>query len=259
VKAIIWIVLFLLGLTGVLLPVYYFYKASKLPAMESEFDIEKQLKHSIEGERMSLVAGMYVKPDRPITFNRPDFTRLPKDLVAIYITQMGCPKFFQTPREDGVAWAWRLFLASAMGRQAQGIDGACERLLTIRIAWALGVRDPTELEVAANKLHAFLQKDQLIAYDLAIIHFERGIVGVEDAAYKLFGKELDKLSLAELAELQLALPPFGYYENLKTCQNAAIMKQNRDAILKETAAVQLLASDKVNNAMAQPVFCSQRR
>jgi hypothetical protein len=259
VKAIIWIILFLLGLTGVLFPVYYFYKASKLPAMESEFDVEKQLKHSIEGERMSFWSGMYVKPDRPITFNRPDFTRLPKDLVAIYITQMGCPRFFQTPREDGGAWAWRLFLASAMGRQAQGIDGACERLLTIRIAWALGVRDPTELEVAANKLHGFLQKDQLIAYDLAIIRFERGIVGVEDMAYKLFGKELDKLSLAELAELQLALPPFGYYENLKSCQNAVIMKQNRDTILKDAAAMQLLPSDKVTNAMAQPVACSQRR
>jgi hypothetical protein len=37
------------------------------------------------------------------------------------------------------------------------------------------------------------------------------------------------------------------------------MKQNRDSILKDTAAVQLLSQDKVNNAMAQPVFCTQRR
>ena len=28
----------------------------------------------------------------------------------------------------------------------------------------------------------------------------------------------------------LALPPYGYYDDLKTCQNAAIMKQNRDLI-----------------------------
>ncbi len=257
-KAIIWIVLFLLGLAGVLLPISYLYNASKLPTMDSEFDIEKQLKNSIEGERMSLVAGMYVKPDRPIAFNRPDFTRLPKDLVAIYITQMGCPRFFQTPREDGTAWAWRLFLGVATGGQPRG-DGGCERLLSFRLAWKLGVRDNTELAVAANKLHAFLQKDQLIAYDLAIITFERGVVGVEDAAYKLFGKELDKLSLSELAELQLALPPYGYYNDLKTCQNAAIMKQNRDLILKYTAGAELLSPDKVNNAIAQPVFCTQRK
>jgi hypothetical protein len=258
VKAIIWISLFLLGLGGVLLPVYYLYKASKLPGMDSEFDIEKQLKHSIEGERMSLVSGMYVKPDRSITFNRPDFTRLPKDLVAIYITQMGCPKFFQTPREDGFAWGWRLFLGAVVGGVPPG-DGGCERLLAFRIAWKLGVRDETELAVAANKLHAFLQKDQLIAYDLAIIQFERGVVGVDDAAFKLFGREMDKLSLSELAELQLALPPYGYYDDLKTCQNAAIMKQNRDLILKYTGGEELLSRDKVNNAIAQPVFCTQRK
>ncbi|WP_224248592.1 transglycosylase domain-containing protein [Hyalangium gracile] len=257
-KAIIWFILFLLGLAGVLVPISYLYNASKLPSMESEFDIEKQLKHSIEGERMSLVSGMYVKPDRPITFNRPDFSRLPKDLVAIYITQMGCPRFFQTPREDGAAWAWRLFVGITTGGQPEG-DGACERLLALRIAWKLGVRDETELTVAANKLHAFLQKDQLIAYDLAIITFERGLVGVEDVAFKLFGKELDKLSLSELAELQLALPPYGYYYDLKACVNQAIMKQNRDLILKYTAGEQLLSADKVNNAMAQPVFCASRK
>lgn len=251
-------ILFLLGLTGVLIPISYLYNASKLPTMDSEYDVEKKLKSGIEGERMSLVAGMYVKPDRPITFNRPDFSRLPKDLVAIYIAQMGCPRFFQTPREDGSAWAWRLFSGVAFGGQPPG-DGGCERLLAFRLAWKLGVRDNTELTVAANKLHGFLQKDQLIAYDLAIITFERGVVGVEDVAYKLFGKELDKLSLSELAELQLVLPPYGYYNDLKSCQNAAIMKQNRDIILQYTARLELLSQDKVNNAIAQPVFCTQHK
>jgi transglycosylase-like protein len=258
VKAIIWIVLFMLGLAGVLVPVFYLYKASKLPPMESEYEIEKQLKSGIEGERMSLVSGMYVKPDRSIEFSHPDFVRLPKDLVAIYITQMGCPRFFQTPREDGFAWAWRLFLGATTGGELPG-DGGCERLLAFRLAWKLGVRDATELTVAANKLHSFLQKDQLIAYDLAIITFERGVVGVNDAAWVLFGKELDKLSLSELAELQLALPPYGYYHDLKDCQNASIMKQNRDMILQYTEGAKLLASDKVKNAMGQPVFCTQKK
>ncbi len=257
-KSLLWITLFLLGLTGVLLPVSYLYTASKLPPMESEFDVEKQLKHSIEGERMSLVSGLMVKPDRPITFTRPDFTRLPKDLVALYITQMGCPTYFQTPREDGWPWAWRLFVGVVLGTQPRG-DGGCERLLAFRLAWKLGVRENAELAVAAHKLHSYLQKDQLIAYDLAILHFERGIVGVEDAAYKLFGKELDKLSLAELAELQLALPPYGYYDDLKTCQNAAIMKQNRDLMLAEIANWELITVEKAKNAMAQPVACLSRK
>jgi hypothetical protein len=258
VKSVLWILLFLLGLAGVLLPVAYLYHASKLPQLDSEYDVEKLLKNSIEGERMSLVVGLMVKPDRPITFTRPDFARLPKDLVALYITQMGCPTYFQTPREDGVAWAWRL-LAGATVNVRPGGDGRCERLLAARIAVKLGVNESLPLAVAINKIHASLQKDQLIAYDLAIISFERGVVGVEDVAYKLFGKELDRLQLAELAELQLALPPHNYYGALKRCQNAAIIKQNRDYMLTQLVELDLLPDEKARNAIAQPVTCMLRR
>lgn len=257
-KSILWILLFLLGLTGVLVPVAYLYNASKLPQLDSEFDVEKQLKHSIEGERMSLVTGMMVKPDRPITFTRPDFTRLPKDLVALYITQMGCPTYFQTPREDGTAWAWRLFLGVTTGGRPRG-DGRCERLLSIRIAQKLGVEEAVPLTVAANKLHAFMQKDQLIAYDLATLRFERGVVGVEDAAYKLFGKELDKLQLSELAELQLALPPYNLYRTVRNCANNARMKENRDFLLSELIRLELVPEEKAKNAMGQPMACTLRK
>ncbi|MDY7225816.1 hypothetical protein [Hyalangium rubrum] len=250
--------LFLLGLVGVLLPVSYLYTASKLPPMDSEFDVEKQLKHSIEGERMSLVSGMYVKPDRPITFTKPDFTRLPKDLVALYITQLGCPTYFQTPREDGAKWAWRLFIGAFMGSQIPG-DGGCERILSMRIARRLGVKDPYQLAVAAHKIHSFLQKDQLIAYDLAIQRFERGVVGVEDVTLKVFGKELEKLSLAELAELQIVLPPYNYYYDMRTCHNAPLIKSNRDLMLAEIANWELITVEKAKNAMAQPVSCTLRK
>ncbi len=256
-KTLFWLSLFLLGLTGVLMPVSYLWVSSKLPEMESEFDIEKQLKHSIEGERMSLVSGMYVKPDRPITFKHPEFSRLPKDLVAMYITEMGCPTYFQTPREEGFAWGWRLFAGATLGGHLEG-DGACERLLAIRIARKLGVEEPYQLAVAAHKIHSFLQKDQLLAYDLAIQRFERGVVGVEDVALKMFGKELDKLSLSELAELQLILPPYGYYYDMKTCHNAPLIKGNRDAIITEIANWELITPEKAKIAIAQPVSCLSR-
>ena len=41
---------------------------------------------------------------------RPEFARLPKNLVASYITERGCPTYFQTPREYGWPWAKRQFL-----------------------------------------------------------------------------------------------------------------------------------------------------
>jgi hypothetical protein len=258
VKSVLWILLFLLGLTGVMLPVAYLYNASKLPAMESEYDLQRHFKHTIEGERKSLQVGMYVQSDEPITFNPPDFSRLPKDLVAIYITQHGCPTYFQTPREDGFAWGWRLFLNATSGEMIPG-DGFCEFILAQRIAEAMGVKDNTEQTVAANKLHSFLQKDQLIAYDLAILRFERGVVGVEDAARKLFDKDLDKLSLAEYAELQLALPPYYYYGDMKECRNTGIIKQNRDIMLNELAEAKLVPEEKAKNAIAEPVSCLSRK
>ncbi|MFP2933689.1 transglycosylase domain-containing protein [Pyxidicoccus sp. 3LG] len=255
-KSLLWIVLFLLGLAGVIIPLSYLYTASKLPPMESEGDVAKQLKHSIEGERMSLRAGQYEKSPRPITFTPPDFSRLPKDLVALYIRHMGCPRYFQTPREDGPAWAWRLFTGVMTGGQPPG-DGGCERILSMNIAYGLGIKGDVSQSVAAHRLHSFMQKDQLIAYDLSIIYFERGVVGVEDAAYTLFKRELSELRLSELAELQLALPPFGYYWDLKTCKNATVIRQNRDMLLEDLAGWKLVSEANARNAMAEPVFCTR--
>ncbi len=255
-KSLLWVILFVLGLAGVVIPLTYLYTASKLPPLESEFDVEKQLKHSIEGERMSLRAGQYERNPRPITFVRPDFSKLPKDLVALYIRHMECPRYFQTPREDGPAWTWRLFLGATVGTAPPG-DGACERILAMRIADALGIKGTREQSVAAHRIHTFMQKDQLIAYDLATIYFERGIVGVEDAALKLFGRELSELKLEELAELQLALPPYHDYFGIKLCKNPTVLRQNRNILLEDLAGWRLVSEDRARNAMAQPLACTR--
>ncbi|WP_368671072.1 transglycosylase domain-containing protein [Myxococcus sp. AM010] len=255
-KSLLWIVLFMLGLAGVVIPLTYLYTASKLPPLESEFDVEKQLKHSIEGERMSLRAGQSQRNPRPITFVRPDFSKLPKDLVALYIRHMECPRYFQTPREDGPAWAWRLFLGATVGTSPPG-DGACERILAMRIAAALGIEGTRERSVAAHRIHTFMQKDQLIAYDLSIIYFERGIVGVEDAALALFGRELSDLKLEELAELQLALPPYFDYSGIKTCKNPTELRKYRNQLLEDLAAWRLVSKDRAIAAMNEPMSCAR--
>ncbi len=254
-KTLLWLVLFLIGLAGVALPAVYLNASSKLPQLETEFDLEKQLKHSIEGERMSLRAGTF-ENSRPIAYKRPDFARLPKDLVALYIAQLGCPTYFQTPREDGPKWSWRLFSYVTFGTEPPG-DGACERLLAMRLAVKLGIEGNLERVVAASRLHAFLQKDQLIAYDLSSLYFERGIVGVEDAAYKIFGRELETLQLPELAELSLALPPHDYYDNAVNCRNASLIRQNRDVLLTDLFGYKLVTEERARSAMTRPVACQQ--
>ncbi|MCY1073929.1 transglycosylase domain-containing protein [Archangium lansingense] len=252
-KTLLWLVLFLIGLAGVALPALYLHTASKLPQLETEFDLEKQLRHSIEGERMSLQAGTFDRK-RSIAYTRPDFSRLPKDLVALYISQLGCPTYFQTRREDGAKWAWRLFSVVTFGTEPPG-DGVCERLIAARLATALGISGALEQAVAANRLHSFLQKDQLIAYDLSTLYFDRGVVGVEDAAFKVFGRELDTLKLSEMAELALTLPPHNMYGDALVCRNASLIRQNRDVLLLDLAGFKLVTEERARTAMAQPVIC----
>ena len=235
-KTLLWLVLCFIGLLGVALPIIYLHTASKLPRLETEYDVEKLLRNSIEGERMSLRAATVEHP-RPVEFKRPDFSRLPKDLVALYISQMGCPTYFQTPREEGPKWAWRLFSRLVLNSEPRG-DGACERRFSVRLASALGIEGGLAQTVAAHRLHSFLQKDQLIAYDLASIYFDRGIVGVEDASFKLFSRELDTLTLPLLAELALALPPYSFYDDNVVCRNASRLRQNRDAAARGPGVLQ---------------------
>ncbi|MFY0583692.1 transglycosylase domain-containing protein [Cystobacter fuscus] len=148
----------------------------------------------------------------------------------------------------------RLLVKVTTGANLAG-DGSCERKLAMRLAMALGIEEPLQQTVAAHRLHSFLQKDQLIAYDLASVYFERGVVGVDDAVYKLFGKELDALELSQLAELSLTLPPHGFYVDAVQCRNESIIRQNRDVLLADLADYKLVTVERARNAMAQPVTC----
>jgi hypothetical protein len=255
VKSWIWITLFFLGVVGIVTPLVYFYTASNLPPLESEFDLEKLLRLDIEGERMSVKMGMYAKETGGIEYERPDFAKLPKDLVAVYISQRGCPTYFQTPREEGAKWGWRMF-AATFGAQLRG-DGWCEQLFAARLAERIGAKGRLQTVVATHKIHAFLKKDQLIAYDLSSIWFDDAVIGVDAAAARLFKKKPEQLTLSEIAELELALPPHNYYGQLFECRNPSLIRQNRDYILNELAQDALVPDDRSKNAQAQPVACTR--
>lgn len=237
-------------------PIAYLYYAARLPRLESEFDLEKLLRSDIEAERMSTRLSKYARESMmPIKFERPDITRLPKDLVALYISQRGCPTFFQTPREEGLRWATRL-IVGLFGSEPPG-DGWCERLFAWRLARRIGAEGIMRETVGANKIHSMLQKDQLVAYDLLSIRFESGIVGVDALALKLFRKQVLQLELSELAEMILALPPHNYYRQIRDCQNPTLIRQNRDYIIARLARAGLVAPDRAELSRREPVACTR--
>lgn len=254
-RAFLWIVLLLLGLTAVVAPLVYLYTSRQLPPLESELELQTLLRLKIEGERMRVKSSQFGDEGPKVEFTRPDLARLPKDLVGLYLTQHGCPTFFQSPREEGARWAWRLFVG--LGEVEPLGDGWCERLFAMRLASRIDAGDMLRCTVGANKIHGFLKKDQLVAYELATLRFDDGLIGVEDLSERLFKKRLELLNLAELAELMLALPPHGYYEQLLVCRNPTLIRQNRDHLLKALGEYSLAPMDRVKGAMALPLACTK--
>ncbi len=251
-RRVLWIGLFLLAVTIVVTPLVFQFVASGLPPLETEFDLEAQLRQYVEGERISHQTGQ-ATPLHTMRFQRPDFTRLPKELVALFLSRLGCPTYFQTPREVGFAWNWRLLNALLTGKQPDG-DGWCERSLALALAQAVGVKGPMAETVAAYKIHTFMQKDQLVSYYLETLRFDRGVVGVNAAAQDLFGKPVHQLELNELGELMLA---FDYYEDIKTCHNAGLIRKNRDYLLQVLMTQGLVPEDRARAAQAAMVACQR--
>ena len=238
----------------IFLPISYLWNESQLPPLESEFDLERGVRSYVEAERMAVLSGIEARYRPNIKFDKPDLTHFPKDLVALYIVGFDCPTYFQSPREQGVRWAWRLMQQQLVGSEPLG-DGRCERIFATNVARPLKVPRGTGAAIAAHKIHALLQKDQLVAYDLATIYFEPAVIGVDDAALRLFHRTLDSLKLEELAELALALPPYYYYPDLRICRNSSQLRQGRDVLLENLLAAGLIPEDRARAARAQPLTC----
>lgn len=246
----------MMAIAVVLIPLIYLYVGAQLPALDSEFDLERLLRQSIESERKSVQLGQYEKSKESIAFERPDFAKLPKNLVAFYITERGCPTFFQTPREEGFAWSKRVLLG-VLNIEPDDSDGWCERVFATNLARRVGAKGKLEESVAVHKIHRFLKKDGLIAYDLHSVKVDNGIIGVEAASNVLFKKPMGELSLSELAEFTLALPPHGYWNQMRSCTNPILIKQNRDVVIDDLRRVALVPEDLARSAQRQPVFCTR--
>jgi len=254
-KGVLFFLVLAVFAVGVLVPATWLYTLSNLPnAIDSEMDVETHLRQSVESERQSVQLSKRPSERESVKWERPDFGKLPKNLIAFYITETGCPTYFQTPREDGWPWLKRELAMLIQNKMLDG-DGACELIFARRIARRLGAVTPMQLAVASDRIHRFLQKDQLVAFDLTSMQFEHGLVGVEAAARAMMQKPLAELSLAELAELQLSIPPWDYWDEIKECRNASLVRESRDVLLARLASVGLISEEMAKTASSQPVRC----
>jgi membrane peptidoglycan carboxypeptidase len=134
-------------------------------------------------------------------------------------------------------------------------DGFCELVFSWNLANRAGAKTDLQRTIASQKIHRYLRKDSMVAYDLHSLRFDNGVVGVEDGARALFNKGLLDLNLAELAEFALALPPHGYWHQIRTCKNSTLIRQSRDTLLQRLQLVGLIPEDAARTAMSQQVAC----
>lgn len=256
-KKVLFAALVLTFIVAVTAPLVYFYTKAQLPDIASELELYQVLKRSVEGERRAKALSMMTMEKKDITFERPELSRYPKVLISLMLNERGCPRYFQTPREEGFAWGKRM-VAFFFNGDTAGNDGWCEKVFAWNIAERTGADTHGKQVVSTHLLHSMLTKDALLAYDLATMSLDAGIVGVEDAARELMGKPLNQLSVAELAELQLALPPHGYWEQVKNCQGTVLLRQNRDVLIQRLRSSGLIPEDISVNAQTQPLACAQQ-
>lgn len=256
-KKALWVLLVFGFIVAVTAPLVYFYIKLQLPEMASELELYQLLKRSIEGERRAQALSMVTLEKKDISFERPDISRYPKHLVSLTLNERGCPRYFQTPREEGFSWAKRM-VAFFMNNETGGNDGWCEKTFGWNLAERVGADTHSKQVVATHLIHAILTKDSLLAYDLASTPFDTGVIGAEDAAQVLLGKKLEQLSLAEMAEMALAMPPHGYWSQVKNCQNTVLLRQNRDVLIQRLRQAGLIPEDLAVNAQTQPLACATR-
>ena len=92
IKLILWLSLLTVITVGVLVPGTWMYTAANLQnQIESENDVEIHLRQSIESERQSVQIGRPASARESVKWEKPDFSRLPKHLIAFYITRHRLP------------------------------------------------------------------------------------------------------------------------------------------------------------------------
>ncbi len=254
VRFFLWVVLIVVILGGVFVPGIYVYTVATLPVqIDTAYDIELQLRQIIESDRQSLQMPRPVEMRESVAWPRPDFSKIPKHLIALHITGTGCPEYFRSPPERG--WPWLRRLSASLRDRILDGDGACELIYARSLGRRLSIKSDLQLAVVADRIHRLLGKDELVAFDLESVRFEQGLVGLDKAAQVLAQKPLQQLNLAELAELQLAMPPWGYWDELRYCRNPPLIKESRDALRRQLATFGHISEEMARSSSSQEVRC----
>ncbi|WP_071516244.1 penicillin-binding protein 1A [Geitlerinema sp. PCC 9228] len=102
----------------------------------------------------------------------------------------------------------------------------------------------------ARKIEQNLTKEQILERYLNLVYLGSGAYGIADAAWRYFGKPVDKLDLPEMALLAgLPAAPSEY----SPLVNADLAQQRRDTVLQRMQEEGFISAAQAKAAMAEPL------
>ena len=236
---------FLLGSGGAAALLWYF--SQDLPSLEPLQNYQPSLVTRVYSDDRQVIGQFFIER----RFLKP-LQEIPKSLThAVIATEDS--RFFEHPGLDIVGIlraAWTNIRHG--GRRVEGASTITQQLARSLFLSSERTFDRKLRElILAYKMELVLSKDQILEMYLNQIYFGQGAYGVAAAGQTYFGKELSKLTLAEVAFLA-GLPkspshysPFKAYDRAKKRQEHVLGRMEEAGFINRTDREQAVA-EKLN-------------
>ncbi|RMG05258.1 MAG: penicillin-binding protein 1A, partial [Cyanobacteria bacterium J055] len=186
----------------------------------------------------------------PATYEKLELEDTPKQLIEAFLAAED-RRFYQHRGID-IKSILRAFTANLWARDVveggSTITQQLARMVFLTQDQTVGRKVKEAL--LAQKIDSHLSKDDILEHYLNLVYLGSGAYGVSDAAWVYFGKELDELTLAEMATIAgMPAAPSNY----SPIENPQVAKQRRDVSLQRMADAGFITESAAAAAIRSPI------
>ena len=225
---------------------YFFYLLGALPKVDRLADYRPPILSQVFGEDGSLVGEFYLERRTVVAVDK-----IPRRLIQAFVSAEDS-NFYQHKGIDylGVLRAAAKNLISMSKKEGASTitqQVAKSMLLTPEKKFSRKLKEA----ILAKKMEERLSKDEILYIYLNQIYLGSGAYGVQLAAETYFGKEVDKLTLAEMA-MMAGLPKApNSYSPIKHLDKA---KERQSYVLERMVKEGYITRAEADHAKAEPIL-----
>ncbi|MBJ6725637.1 penicillin-binding protein 1A [Geomesophilobacter sediminis] len=234
------LVLVLLAFAG-----YFFYLLGALPKVDRLADYRPPIVSQVYGEDGSLVGEFYLERRTVVAVDK-----IPRRLIQAFVSAEDS-NFYQHKGIDYLGIARAVVKNVISLRKKEGASTITQQvaksmLLTPEKKFSRKLKEA----ILAKRMEERLSKDEILYIYLNQIYLGAGAYGVELAAETYFGKEVDKLNLAEMAMLAGLPKAPNTYSPIKHLDKA---KERQAYVLERMVKEGYVTQAEADHAKATPI------